>query len=326
MEILNVETKRRKISLPQITTIFCLLILGLLQSVQAQQNNFAQINQPSGNVPPGFFFTNNGGTSGTLASAPGGTPIEFRYQNVNGLLDPSLQGTQCAILTMQANTNTPALPQNPPGVRQDFQTVSIVITRCQPAPVGRGNRNILLQVTITTGRPNIFGDLGERSATFAASTPGENVTFYSDFLDFNGSTNRNFSLSFSDINPALTLGPGDFLNSFSAYGSGTFAANPIPTVCCITTAASVNISGRIMAPNGRGLSNATVMLTQADGTVQTTRSTSLGYYRFTDISAGQSVIVNVASKRYVFQPSILNLAEEVQGLDFLSVDPNSGKP
>lgn len=325
MKILNVEITRRKIFLSQLAAIIGLLILGSVQTIQAQTTTFAQFNQRFSTN--GFCFNNNAGSSATLTTCntPGGVPVEFTYLGIPGL-DPSLQGNQFATVFVDANTTIPALPGAPPsGIRQNFQTVIIQILRDAPAAVGANTRRNLLTVTVTTGAPRLDGNLGANSAGLSASTPGENVTFTSDFLDFSTTTARNFALSFSSVTPPLSLGPGGFLNSFSAAGTGTFASTPRPIICCITTSAPVGVSGRVIAPNGRGLSNATVTLVTTDGTVRTTRTSSFGYYRFSDITAGQSVIISVASKRYNFQPRILNLVEEIEGFDLLSAEPGFRK-
>ena len=85
------------------------------------------------------------------------------------------------------------------------------------------------------------------------------------------------------------------------------------------TAAGVSIGGRVLTANGergRGLSNAIVYLTKANGETVTRRTSSFGNYRFDDIEAGQTVTVTVVSKRHQFSPQILNVTEEVTGLNF----------
>lgn len=323
MKILNVELKLRKISLLQLAAIFGLLTFGLLQTAQAQTQTFAQFTQQ--NSTNGFIFTNNAGASATLSTPINGTRITFRFLGIVGL-DPSLQGDQCADIFVDANTNDPAQPGTPPnGYTQPFDTVIIQILRCTPAPVGANTRRNLLTATVTTGAPVFSGNLGGESGSFFASTPLQNVTFTSDFLSFANTVERNFALSFSSIIPQLALGPGGFFDSFTAAGTGTFASSPRPVICCITTPASVSVSGRVIAPNGRGLSGATVTLTEADGTVHRVRTSAFGHYRVADLTAGQTVIISVASKRYNFQPRTLNLNEDVENLNLLSGEPESRK-
>ncbi|MDQ4122420.1 MAG: carboxypeptidase-like regulatory domain-containing protein [Acidobacteriota bacterium] len=323
MKIFKVELKRRKISLLHLAAILGLLTFSWLQTAEAQTTTFAQFNQTSNQN--GFFFDNRGDNappspSGSLFTPAGGTPVEFTYLNIPGL-DPSLQGNQCARIFVDSITTQPAVPGAPPnGIRQNFNQVVIQILRCFPAPVGGGSRNNLLTVQVTSGAPAIFGNIAGESASFVASTPSENVTFTSDFLDFSGTTARNFALSFSSVIPALALGANGILADFSAAGTGTFASTPRPTICCLTTSASVSVAGRLITPSGRGLNNAIVTLTEADGTVHTTRTTAFGYYRFADLSVGQTITINVASKRYSFEPMVWNLVDEIQDLNLYLAD------
>lgn len=89
-------------------------------------------------------------------------------------------------------------------------------------------------------------------------------------------------------------------------------------VATAVTAASVSISGRVFANSRRGLSNASVYLTDSEGNTRTAGTNSFGYYRFEDVQAGQTVILRVVSKRFEFAPQVLNLNEEVIQLNFLA--------
>jgi hypothetical protein len=117
----------------------------------------------------------------------------------------------------------------------------------------------------------------------------------------------------------------NFLDPLPANGSyATFIVNYLGNRCSEngvamgTTAASVSISGRVLTSNRRGLSSALVYLTDSEGNTRTARTSSFGYYRFNDISAGQSVTVTVVSKRYQFALQVVNVNEEMSGLNFLA--------
>jgi hypothetical protein len=84
------------------------------------------------------------------------------------------------------------------------------------------------------------------------------------------------------------------------------------------TAASVNLAGRVLIANGRGLKNAQVRLTTADGTTRTVMSSAFGYYRFTDIQAGQTVTIEILSKRYGFQARTVNVSGDASDLNFIA--------
>lgn len=104
--------------------------------------------------------------------------------------------------------------------------------------------------------------------------------------------------------------------TFITNGSGARCSNN--GVAAGTTAASVSVSGRVLINDRRGLSNALIYLTDSEGNTRRARTTSLGYYRFEDVQAGQSVTITVVSKRYQFAPQVLNLNEEISGLNFLA--------
>lgn len=88
------------------------------------------------------------------------------------------------------------------------------------------------------------------------------------------------------------------------------------------TAANVSISGRVLTKDGRGVRNVRLSLIEADGTIRTILSGTFGYYRFTDISVGQTVILNLSAKRFVFnQPiQVLHLTEDLTFNDFIAFE------
>jgi hypothetical protein len=111
--------------------------------------------------------------------------------------------------------------------------------------------------------------------------------------------------------------PVDFLSIPNAIGGdgsdiGAFEAQTAPLG---TTAATVSVSGRVTA-RGRGISNAVVQLTSQSGEIQTARTNRLGYYTVTELAAGETYIFNVFSKRYQFNPQVVNLTEDLAELDF----------
>jgi YVTN family beta-propeller protein len=84
----------------------------------------------------------------------------------------------------------------------------------------------------------------------------------------------------------------------------------------VVTAASVSVSGRVIDARRRGISRATVNLTDQNGDVHTARTNSFGYYSFKDVAVGQTYIINVYSKRYQFNPQVISLTENLGGLNF----------
>jgi hypothetical protein len=88
------------------------------------------------------------------------------------------------------------------------------------------------------------------------------------------------------------------------------------------TAAMVSISGRVVTAAGSGIRNVQVTLMDGSGASRTILTGSFGYYRFDQITAGQTVILSVQAKRFIFaQPTlVLNVAEEMSEIDFVAAN------
>ncbi len=85
------------------------------------------------------------------------------------------------------------------------------------------------------------------------------------------------------------------------------------------TAANASISGRITTADGRGIRNVIISLTDiSGGTIRMARSSSFGYYRFVEIPVGETYILQVSSKSFVFLPDtrIITLLDELADIDF----------
>lgn len=88
------------------------------------------------------------------------------------------------------------------------------------------------------------------------------------------------------------------------------------------TAASSSISGRILAADGSGIRNVIITLTDVSGgDIRLARSSAFGYYRFEEIPVGETYILTVRSKRFIFLPDtrIITLLDELTDVDFTGV-------
>ena len=88
--------------------------------------------------------------------------------------------------------------------------------------------------------------------------------------------------------------------------------------CLGSTAASVQIGGRVVAAEmkGRGVAGARVILTDMNGTTRTALTNTFGYYRFEGVAAGETYIFEVRHKRYRFAPQIVSVTEQIDNLNF----------
>ncbi|MDQ4120868.1 MAG: carboxypeptidase-like regulatory domain-containing protein [Acidobacteriota bacterium] len=158
---------------------------------------------------------------------------------------------------------------------------------------------------------------------FAGSGPGASVIPLSTYIAaFPNARIVNTSGGSGGIRIVAGFGAGAWDNfvgnvdavtiGVSGSDSTTFDFEPAQT-----TASSVSVSGRIMSGR-RGISNARVFLTNQNGETKTALTNSLGYYRFEDVQAGGTYVLNVSSKRYNFQPRVITVNEEMTDVNLTS--------
>jgi hypothetical protein len=102
-----------------------------------------------------------------------------------------------------------------------------------------------------------------------------------------------------------------------ANPSATSSANFI--ISNVITAATVSVSGRVLDARGRGISRATVTLTDPNGGVRTARANIFGYFRFTDVPVGAGYVLNAVSKSYRFQPQLVNVDDSIADLNITAL-------
>lgn len=84
----------------------------------------------------------------------------------------------------------------------------------------------------------------------------------------------------------------------------------------VATAAPVAVGGRVTSSSGRGVARARVTITDSDGATRSTKTNFFGYYRFPNVSAGETYVLTVFSKRHSFDPRIVNINGETEDLNF----------
>lgn len=85
-----------------------------------------------------------------------------------------------------------------------------------------------------------------------------------------------------------------------------------------TTAAHVNITGRVLTAGGNPIVGASVSTTLADGTLVAVRSNTFGFYTFSNLEVGHIYILNTRAKGYTFNPNLVNLMDEVTNNDIIA--------
>ena len=86
------------------------------------------------------------------------------------------------------------------------------------------------------------------------------------------------------------------------------------------TASAVSLSGRVRTISGLGIGGARITLTGAGGETRSVTSSMLGYYRFTDVPAGETYVLTIYAKRLAFAnpTQIVTLADARDDVDFIA--------
>ena len=176
----------------------------------------------------------------------------------------------------------------PPGCNRNVNTSQVAL----------GRIGIIVACPVTPGSPPIAAGTQEivrlrfralPAATEGTQTPvtfGDNPTG-TDVNDISGTT-----VPFSTINGVVSI-----------LG---------------TTAAQVEVSGRVTTADGRGLRNATVTITDQNGVAHVTTTSSFGFYQFENVDSGQTYIIGVAARRFQFTSRIIQVLDNLANVDFVA--------
>jgi len=91
------------------------------------------------------------------------------------------------------------------------------------------------------------------------------------------------------------------------------------------TAAEVSVGGRVSTKSGRCIRNVRVTLTGASGETRTAVTGASGYYRFTDVPAGETYVFSAFAKRYAFAQNtqVRSIMEDTDDINFVADNRNA---
>lgn len=144
-----------------------------------------------------------------------------------------------------------------------------------------------------------------------------NLTFnYLDPTDIMG-TESNYALfrfvgSTGTAVTPFTLNTG--ANTISTNGVTTFSDWTVGNLAPL--AAGVSVSGRVTAFAGGGIANASVTFTNPQGETFAATTTQNGKFVVEGMTAGETYVVTIAAKRFLFTPQVMNLNEDLTNVTF----------
>ncbi|KAB7648920.1 PEPxxWA-CTERM sorting domain-containing protein [Polymorphobacter fuscus] len=169
----------------------------------------------------GYFYT-IGSATGTV---PASTIVAFNFlQPVLATVSP-ISADFFMDITV---TNTPASTMGGFSI-QIVPTGSFSFTSRQAVTVGNvtyAAGSNLLTGTFSAG--SIFG--ASTSGSFSGNSDTGVLTYTSDFLDFDATAARDFSMSMTSITPSIFRTTGRALRTFTGVAGGSFSSDPAPIV------------------------------------------------------------------------------------------------
>jgi hypothetical protein len=265
----------------------------------------------------GNVFGKAGGVGGSLALLPDPAPIEignrvWRDTNNNGVQDPGepgIAGVTVRLYKAGVLVGTAVTDAN----GEYYFVSSTVVDPNTTDNIGQVNGGILpgMAYEVRFDNPVNYA-LGGPLFGLVATTVNQTSQLGDDDSSDSDAVNvLNPPGSPAGTFPVITLttgGPGSNNHTFDVG----FRSVP--------TAANVSLQGRVMLPAGNGIRNVRVTLTEQDGTQHYAITGTFGYYRFTDLRAGQTVVVSVAAKRYTFsEPDrVVSLQDNLTDFNFIA--------
>lgn len=144
-----------------------------------------------------------------------------------------------------------------------------------------GNDFAIVRYNANGTLDNSWGSNGIALVDFASS-------FWDTFNFFGGSADRANAVALQTDGKVVAAGQ-------ASGGAGSIARLVNQPV----TAAGITIGGRVTSAQGRGISRTVVQLTDQQGKIHWAITNPFGFYRFTNIGVGQTVVLSIKGKQTV---------------------------
>ncbi len=108
------------------------------------------------------------------------------------------------------------------------------------------------------------------------------------------------------------------VNTVTLAGPGQVEIDAVSVQTLQPTAANVSVGGRVLTNEGTGISRVIVTLTNSAGALRSVTTNSFGYYKFDEVASGETYILTVNNKKYLFtdSPRVVNVQNNVLDIDF----------
>ncbi len=179
------------------------------------------------------------------------------------------------------------------------------------------NNHLLITITIDSApQYSNYGVNGILVRFYEADSVGQGQRLlgsaYYTLADYNGGSPIPKVVNLGDVN-VLGISIDDPITATATDASG----NTSEFTPSAPTSAGVSVSGRVITPEGNGLRNAFVTISDENGAARSVKTGSFGLFRFENVTVGTAYVITVSSKRYRFAPQLITVKDEVRDLTFV---------
>lgn len=110
------------------------------------------------------------------------------------------------------------------------------------------------------------------------------------------------------------------LPNISGINDKGLAIDDVTVAAIGVSSAPATISGRVVTPQGRAISKASILVTDQNGESLVVLTNSFGYFNAAGLASGQSYVVSVSARGYTFANSsyVVDLSDNIGDLNFVS--------
>jgi parallel beta-helix repeat protein len=174
----------------------------------------------------------------------------------------------------------------------------------QNYPVLTSASNNLIQGTLNSAVSSTFTIDFYSNPSADTSGFGEGRTYLgSTNVTTNGSGNASFSFV-----PTVVLFGGVHISATATNASGDTSEFSQSRAVLGPTSANVAIAGRVVSDTGMPIGRTYLTITGQSGNIYQSLTNPFGYFRFSEIPAGQTYILSMNSKSFEFTPSSISIA------------------
>ncbi len=160
-----------------------------------------------------------------------------------------------------------------------------------------------------------FADTLGRGSAYIFTGTGTTWTQQQKLIPSDGTTNGQFGTSVGiSGNTAIVGAPNNTTDP-------TFQIRPGEAyIFTGLSLGNVTVSGRVTTPDGRGLRNASVSITDSNNVRRTATTSSFGFFSFEDVAVGGTYVIRVSSRLYRYTPQTVMVNDNLTLPDFVGLE------